>query len=161
ISHPSAWVLPVVHDDRRAGPLCGRSVYGRGSPRLAGQSRFQDSRLVVAKTRAAPGSPASVRHFERLPEGRVRIASSTAKPRWNASVTIGIGEQWMEVEREEHGPAPRWFVYILRPASPGKIMRGYQEYDATSALNPSKPGVEPNWVLSRFVCLGKMSSFIT
>jgi hypothetical protein len=34
------------------------------------------------------------------------------------------------VESEEQAPPPRTFMYVLRPASPGKVLRGYQEYDA-------------------------------
>ena len=83
------------------------------------------------RRRAAPLLPDTLDH---LPDGCVRIASSTAKSGWNASITIGLSGQWMEVEREEQGPAPRSFVYILRPASKGKILRGYQEYNARSAL---------------------------
>jgi hypothetical protein len=72
--------------------------------------------------------------LETMPDGRIQIASPRAKAGWNASITIGLSGQWFEVEREEHGPPPRSFVYILRPAPPGKILRGYQEYDAASAL---------------------------
>jgi hypothetical protein len=86
--------------------------------------------------RAAPPLPDALDY---LPDGRIRIASSATKADWNASVTIGISGQWMEVEHEERGPAPRSFVYILRPASPGKILRGYQEYDAASALTMDAP----------------------
>jgi len=73
--------------------------------------------------------------FEHMPDNRIRIASSSAKAGWTASITIGIGGQWFEVEREENGPSPRSFIYILRPAHPGKVLRGYQEYDAISALS--------------------------
>ena len=86
------------------------------------------------RRRAAPPLPDTLDH---LPDGRIRVASSAAKAGWNASVTIGVSGQWMEVEREEHGEAPRSFVYVLRPASPGKVLRGYQEYDAAAALTRS------------------------
>jgi hypothetical protein len=75
--------------------------------------------------------------FEHMPDNRIRITSSSAKAGWNASITIGIGGQWFEVEREETGPPPRSWIYILRPAHPGRVLRGYQEYDATSALSAS------------------------
>jgi len=88
-------------------------------------SRLQERR------RAAPPLPDTLDH---LPDGCVRITSSAAKDGWNASITIGLSGQWMEVEREEQGAAPRSFVYILRPAPRGKILRGYQEYDIQSAL---------------------------
>jgi hypothetical protein len=41
---------------------------------------------------------------------------------------------WFEVEREEAAAASYPLVYILRPASPGKILRGYEEYDTDSAV---------------------------
>jgi hypothetical protein len=103
--------------------------------RAAGSlSRLQERR------RATPLLPDTL---ARLPDGCIRIASSVAKPGWNASVTIGIDGQWMELEREEHGLEPRSFIYILRPASPGKILRGYQEYDAASAQIRNASSVEP------------------
>jgi hypothetical protein len=83
------------------------------------------------RRRAAPPLPDTLDY---LSDGHVRIASQAAKPGWNASITIGLNGQWMEVEREEQGLAPRSFVYILRPASTGRILRGYQEYDVGSAL---------------------------
>ena len=93
-----------------------------------------------AQRQAAPPLPDTLDH---LPDGRIRIASSTAKPGWNASITIGLSGQWMEVEREERGTAPRSFVYILCPASPGKVLRGYQEYDARFALANNAADAEP------------------
>ena len=67
---------------------------------------------------------------DRLPDGRIRISSASQKTGWNSSITVGIGGQWFEVESEEQAPPPRAFVSVLRPASPGKVLRGYQEYDA-------------------------------
>jgi 8-oxo-dGTP diphosphatase len=67
-------------------------------------------------------------------DGQLRIESVRAKPGWNSSVTIGINGQWFEVAREEHGPSPRPFSYILRLAPSGKVLRGYQEYDTASAM---------------------------
>lgn len=67
---------------------------------------------------------------ERLPASRIRIASADVKIGWNSSVTIGIDGQWFEVEREGHAQPPRPYIYFLRPAPPGKILRGYQEYHA-------------------------------
>jgi len=74
---------------------------------------------------------------DRLPDGRIRISSASQKAGWNSSITIGIEGQWFEVESEEQAPPPRAFVYVLRPASPGKVLRGYQEYDAAD-LNATK-----------------------
>jgi hypothetical protein len=77
---------------------------------------------------------------DRLPDGRIRISCASQKTGWNSSITVGIGGQWFEVESEEQAPPPRAFVYVLRPASPGKILRGYQEYDA-AALDATKAAV--------------------
>ncbi len=71
--------------------------------------------------------------LENLPDGRIRIASARAKTNWNASITIGLGGAWFEVESTEHGASPRIYVYCLRPAPQGKILRGYEEYDLASA----------------------------
>ena len=70
--------------------------------------------------------------LDRLPDSRIRIASAAPKPGWNSSIIIGIDDQWFEVEREEHAQPPRPYVYVLRPAPPGKILRGYQEYTAAT-----------------------------
>ena len=72
---------------------------------------------------------------ENLADGRIRIASGNAKNNWNASITIGMQGHWFEVESVEQGAPPRVYVYLLRPAPPGKILRGYEEYDLGSALN--------------------------
>lgn len=71
---------------------------------------------------------------ENLSDGRVRIASAGSKSNWNASITIGLQGQWFEVESIEQGAPPRVYVYLLRPAPQGKILRGYEEYDLASAL---------------------------
>ncbi|HZS25942.1 MAG TPA: hypothetical protein VFB76_01830 [Candidatus Angelobacter sp.] len=72
--------------------------------------------------------------MENLPDGRVRISSANVKGNWNASIMIGIQGQWFEVESLEQGDPPRVYVYLLRPAPPGKILRGYEEYDLSSAV---------------------------
>lgn len=74
--------------------------------------------------------------LEKLPDGRMRIASAQSKPGWNASLTIGFDGQWFEVERAESGFPPRVFVYLLRPAPAGKILRGYEEYNPAMATDP-------------------------
>src|SRR5947207_6956479 len=58
---------------------------------------------------------------EWLADGRIRIASCIQKPTWNPSITIGIGGKWYELERQQQGPLPRPYTYVLRPAPPGKI----------------------------------------
>ncbi len=70
--------------------------------------------------------------LERLPDSRIRIASAEPKDGWNSSITLGIDGQWFEVEREAHAQPPRPCVYFLRPAPPGKVLRGYQEYPAAT-----------------------------
>jgi hypothetical protein len=72
--------------------------------------------------------------LETLPDGRIRIVSARPRNNWNSSITLGLNGQWFEVERAEQGAPPRSFVYLLRPAPPGKILRGYEEYDTASAL---------------------------
>src|SRR5258708_1298294 len=59
---------------------------------------------------------------------RLRIASALPKPQWTASLTIGVHGEWYEVEREETGAPPRVYVYVLRRAPIGKILRAYEEY---------------------------------
>lgn len=65
---------------------------------------------------------------------RLRVAASRAKLRWNTSLTIAIEGEWYEVEREETGDPPRTYVYILRRAPLGKILRAYEEYDLAVAV---------------------------
>lgn len=72
--------------------------------------------------------------LEYLTEGRIRIASAKTKANWNGSITIGLNGQWYEVEHEETGTTAYPAIYILRLVSPGKILRGYEEYDAASAI---------------------------
>ncbi|HET9837683.1 MAG TPA: hypothetical protein VFR84_05555 [Candidatus Angelobacter sp.] len=73
--------------------------------------------------------------LEKTSDGRIRIACAEPRQRWNASITIGMSGEWFEVERTETGAPPRPFLYVLRPASPGKVLRGYEEYDLSSAVN--------------------------
>jgi hypothetical protein len=115
----------------------GGLIAGEIVPSLLVYSGFRAADSLSRLRERRRAVPLLLDTLDHLPDGCIRIAASAAKPGWNASVTIGIDGRWMELEREEHGPVPRSFVYILRPASPGKILRGYQEYDATSALSTS------------------------
>lgn len=81
--------------------------------------------------------------LEKLPNARLKISSGGRKPGWNMSITIGVAGQWFEVEREQTGTSPRAFIYILRPAPPGKILRGYEEYDASAAISPGLESHSP------------------
>lgn len=59
----------------------------------------------------------------------VRIASCLPKPTWNASITIGIQGEWYLVEREETGAYPHVYIYVLKRAPMGRVLRGYEEYN--------------------------------
>jgi hypothetical protein len=73
--------------------------------------------------------------FENLPDGeRVQIASAHPKPGWNATITIDIDGQWYEVEKEESGTPPRAYIYLLRPAPAGKVLRKYERYILPAAF---------------------------
>jgi len=106
-------------------------------PSLLVSLAFKTAGLLSWAKARRHSAPALPDYLEHLPDGRVRIASDRAKTGWNASVTIGLSEKWFEIEREETAPLPRPFVYVLRPLTPGKILRGYQEYDAASAQSPA------------------------
>ena len=95
--------------------------------------------LTTHSIRRRSQAPARADAVEWLLDGRVRISSAAPKDGWNSSVTIGIDDQWFEMEREEHTQPPRPYVYVLRPAPPGKILRGYQEYHAAT---PETPGTK-------------------
>src|ERR1700682_470203 len=74
--------------------------------------------------------------FEVLADGeRLRIAAALAKPNWTANLTIGIHGEWYELEREETGSPPRVYVYVLRRAPIGKILRAFEE---SSPQTPSR-----------------------
>jgi hypothetical protein len=70
---------------------------------------------------------------EFLAQGRVRIASAHRRDNWNASVTIGIGGQFYEIEHKEPALPGRPFVFVLKPAATGRALRGYEEYDLRAA----------------------------
>jgi hypothetical protein len=96
--------------------------------------RYVEYRKTQGKLQVLAAVPDSL---EVLADGeRLRIAASCAKTAWNASITIGVGGQWYEVEREEKGTPPREHVYLLRLAPAGKILRGYEEYDPAIAVTP-------------------------
>lgn len=66
---------------------------------------------------------------EPLPEGGLRISSALSKPRWTDTVTISIHGRWYAVERQERAAPPRSFVYVLRPAPVGHVLRRLEEYE--------------------------------
>ncbi|HLY92400.1 MAG TPA: hypothetical protein VKQ89_03995 [Candidatus Angelobacter sp.] len=79
--------------------------------------------------------------LETMPDRRLRIACAQPRERWNSSITIAVHGAWFEVESSEAGPPPRPFVYTLRSAPAGKVLRGYEEYDVASAVTaaPVRP----------------------
>jgi len=93
---------------------------------------FKLSDLMSRSIKRRRQGPAVADAVEWLPNDRIRIASASAKAGWTSSITIGIDGKWFEIEREEHSQPPRSCVYVLRPAPPGKILRGYQEYEAAA-----------------------------
>ena len=93
--------------------------------------KISDSTSRSVRRRPRHG-PAVADAVEWLANGRIRIDSASAKAGWNSSITIGIDGTWFEIEREEHGQPPRPYMYVLRPAPQGKILRGYQEYEAAA-----------------------------
>lgn len=69
---------------------------------------------------------------------RLCIASCQSKSGWNATVTISIRGEWYELDHEEQGRAPHAYVYILKRASMGRVLRGFQAYDPDSAVQLNK-----------------------
>jgi hypothetical protein len=117
--------------------FAGGMITGEIVPNLLVSLYFKTSNST-ARSLARRHGPAPIADIaDRLPDGRIRISCTSRKAGWNSSITVGIGGQWFEVESEEQAPPPRAFVYVLRPASPGKVLRGYQEYDA-AALDATK-----------------------
>jgi hypothetical protein len=117
--------------------FAGGMITGEIVPNLLVSLYFKTSNST-ARSLARRHGPAPIADIaDRLPDGRIRISCASRKAGWNSSITVGIGGQWFEVESEEQAPPPRAFVYVLRPASPGKVLRGYQEYDA-AALDATK-----------------------
>ena len=112
--------------------FAGGIITGETVPNLLVSLYFKTanstSRSLARRRGAAPVADIA----DRLADGRIRISSASQKTGWNSSITVGIGGQWFEVESEEQAPPPRTFMYVLRPASPGKVLRGYQEYDPAS-----------------------------
>jgi hypothetical protein len=82
---------------------------------------------------------------EFLAQGRVRIASAHRRDNWNASVTIGIYGQLYEIEHKEPALPGRPFVIVLKAASEGRALRGYEKYDLSAAtvLNQPPPADVP------------------
>jgi hypothetical protein len=107
---------------------------GEPLPNLGVVLAFKATRQAAMGKELRQSAPLVPDLLETLPDGRIRIACARARNNWNASITLGLHGKWFEVERREQGRPPRSFIYLLRPAPPGKILRGYEEYNAASAL---------------------------
>lgn len=66
---------------------------------------------------------------ESLPDYRIRISSALPKSGWNSSITISIADRWLEVESQQIATGPLPYVYLLRPAPEGKILRRLEQYE--------------------------------
>ncbi len=63
----------------------------------------------------------------------LRIASCRPKD-WDQLLTISYNDQLYELSRELSGAPPRRFVYLLRKAPAGKVIRGLRHYDPAEVL---------------------------
>jgi hypothetical protein len=113
----------------------GGLIAGEVVPSLAVSFYFKVSHSLAGScVRPSLAEPDLI---EYLSGDRVKISSAKEKTAWNASLTIRISREWFEVERKEVGKQPHLFVYILRRAPLGKILRRYEEFDLASALENS------------------------
>jgi hypothetical protein len=90
---------------------------------IAGSQR----RKEMARLRSLPPD-----QLQALSADKIQIASAQPKPGWTTMATITIGERWYEIESERSGPAPLSWIYVLRPAPAGKILRRLERYDPRS-----------------------------
>lgn len=89
------------------------------------QRRLQAKAAEVA---LGPRVPDTVEQVEGLPY-ELRIASCRLKEKWKDKLlTISYEDQFYEVFREERDRPPRQFVYLLRRAPEGKVIRGHHHY---------------------------------
>lgn len=94
--------------------------------------RWTECRQQRREAKRVASLPAD--RVEFLSGKRVRIASAHLRPSWNAGITIGIRGEFFEIENKEPGMPGRPFVFVLRPAPPGKALRAYEEYDVNAAV---------------------------
>ncbi len=65
----------------------------------------------------------------------LRVLSCRPKEKWKDKLlTIAYEEQFYEVLREERGPLPRQFIYLLRKAPESKVIRGVHQYHPDEPL---------------------------
>jgi hypothetical protein len=101
--------------------------------------------FLFVKTKSALSRKREDARVRRLPpdsvtqlaDDRLRIATALERPAWlNPSLTISVGETFYELERMDKGALPHPFIYYLRCAPVGKILRGIEEY--TPPVAPQK-----------------------
>lgn len=121
--HPSSLLLLYLAVEGFVRFL-GSIVFGTILPSLPVTLSFKLKNYLDTKPQAVIQD-----RFEHLEDGeRVLISSAHPKTGWNASITIDIDGQWYEIEKEEIGNLPLAHTYLLRPAPPGKVLRGYERY---------------------------------
>jgi len=65
----------------------------------------------------------------------LRISSCRPKEKWKDKLlTISYEDEFYEVVREERGPRPRQFIYLLRRAPEHKVIRGLHHYHPDEPL---------------------------
>lgn len=67
----------------------------------------------------------------------VRIASCLPKLTWTPTITIGFHGHWYLVEREEKGVDPHIYIYVLKRAPTGRVLRAYEEYPPVEPASPA------------------------
>jgi len=107
-------------------------------PSLPAVLVFKSIALLERKRTRDELSELPLDRFERLPGDKIRITSAQAKAGWNASVTISIDGRWYELEAEERASGQLSYVYLLRPAPIGKILRRIEHYQIPSAVKTNE-----------------------
>jgi len=64
----------------------------------------------------------------------LRIATCRHRPNWDRLMTISYEDQLYEIAKQEEGPLPRRFLYLLRKMPEHKVVRGLHLYDPTELL---------------------------
>jgi hypothetical protein len=74
--------------------------------------------------------------------GMYDLKIESCRPKlWNRLTTIGWNDEFYELDREEQGPPPRPYIYLLKKRPQGKVIRGLHHYHPEEVL--PKPGWAP------------------